>query len=129
MPFGLQSDIPERALPDALRALLVQQVEALTALLQDAHNAAEALETRKHLSPQERAQHQNLLLQDIIERLTMLADKNVQTMHQIDEFQRLLKQQGNPILTYTLERVKEVLQANLASARRHLDALLQGHLS
>ena len=28
MPFGLQSDIPDRALPDALHSLLVQQTEA-----------------------------------------------------------------------------------------------------
>ena len=33
MPFGLQSDILDRALPDALHGVLVQQTEALEALL------------------------------------------------------------------------------------------------
>ena len=33
MPFGLQSDLPDRALPDALHAVLVQQTAALEALL------------------------------------------------------------------------------------------------
>jgi hypothetical protein len=126
MPFGLQNDIPARALPYAFRSLLVQQAKALEALLQDAHNTMETLETTGNLSPQERAQHRDTLIQVVTERLTMLEDKNVQIRHHIDEFQGLLRQQDNPILTYTLERVKEVLAANLETARQHLDTLSQG---
>jgi hypothetical protein len=40
----------------------------------------------------------------------------------------MLGRQGNPILAYTVERVKEVLDANFVVARQHLDAMINGQL-
>ena len=48
MTFGLQDDIPARALPDAMRTLLVQQTEALAQLLQYAYATMSTLGTTGH---------------------------------------------------------------------------------
>ncbi len=47
-----------------------------------------------------------------------------QVERQMKEFQSMIRQQGNPILAYTLERVKEVLDANFAIARQRLYNML-----
>jgi Mg2+ and Co2+ transporter CorA len=127
MPFGLQSDIPDRAIPDALKTLLVRQTEALKALLDHTQHAIATLRAVGNLSPQEQVTQIDVLTQEVAERLTALEDQNAQMQKQLEAFQRLLRQQVNPILAYTVERMKEVLAANLMVARQHLDALIHGY--
>ena len=64
------------------------------------------------------------LAQEVAERLMELANKQVQMQTHMEEFQRLLRQQGNPVLAYTVERVKEVLAVNFMAARQQLDAII-----
>jgi hypothetical protein len=64
------------------------------------------------------------LSQEVTERLAAVEDENVRIMQQIGDFQSMLRQQGNPILAYTLERVQAVLQTNFSTARQHLTAIL-----
>jgi hypothetical protein len=126
MPFNLQSDLPDRALPDAIRSLLIQQTEALEALLLHAQDTVATLRARVHLSPQDKTSCLEALATEVTKRLAELEHKNVQIKQQIEEFQRMLSQQGNPILSYTLERVREVLDGNFAVAREQLGAMIRG---
>jgi regulator of sirC expression with transglutaminase-like and TPR domain len=126
MSFGLQSDLPDRALPDALRTLLVQQTNALETLLQYAQDTIATLHINRDVSPQEQTTRVDALVQEVSKRLSELEDQNAQMQTQIEEFQRLLKQQGNPILACTVEQVKEVMECNLATARQRLDAIIHG---
>jgi hypothetical protein len=124
MPFYLPSDLPDRALPDALRTLLVQQTEALETVLHDAHNSMDTIRANGHLSPEEERTRVDAIAKEVSERLTALEDQNTQVRMQLEAFQQLLRQQGNPILAYTVERVKEVLAANLRVARQQLGAII-----
>jgi len=124
MPFNLQSDIPDRALPDALQFLLVQQTEALEALLQYTQTTVDNIRAHGERSPQEQTTRVDALAQEVSERLIELANKKVQMQTHMEGFQRLLRQQGNPILAHTVERVKEVLQANIAKAREQIHAMV-----
>jgi hypothetical protein len=126
MPFGLQSNIPDRALPDALRTLLVQQTTALEALLQYAQKTMETLRANGTMSTQKKTTQRAALAKDATERLSVLENKHIQIQAQLEAFQQLLRQQGNPILTYTVEQVKEVLEHNLTVARLQLDVILHG---
>jgi DNA-binding FadR family transcriptional regulator len=129
MPFNLQSNIPDRALPDALQTLLVQQTEALEALLHYAQGTMEAIRAHRDMSSQEQTTRVDALAQVIAAQLIVLEDQKSQMQVQMEEFQRLLRQQGNPILAHTVERVKEVLEQNLAVARQHLSAIIHGQSS
>jgi hypothetical protein len=124
MPFGLQSDIPDRALPDAIHTLLLQQTEALEALLHYAQDTMDAIRANRDISPQEKTTCVANLAQEVSERLSTLADQMIQMQTQIEEFQRLLKLQGNRILGHTVERVKEVMEYNFTMARQQLDAII-----
>jgi hypothetical protein len=124
MLFGLQSNIPDRALPDALRTLLVQQTEALEALLDHAQDTMDTNRANASISAQEKTTRIDALAQEVSERLNTLEDQNAQIQTHIEEFQRLLGQQGNPILAYTVGRVKEVLAASFLIARQQLDAII-----
>ena len=126
MPFGLQSDLPERALPDALHAVLVQQTAALEALLHDAQGTMETLRANEAMSPQAQTTRVDGLAKAVSERLSALEDQQRQMQAHMEEFQRLLRQQGNLILAHTVERVKEVLVVNLMAARQQLDAIIHG---
>jgi uncharacterized protein (DUF342 family) len=126
MPFGLQSDIPDRALPDALHAVLVQQTEVLEALLRYAQGTIETIRAHGDMSPQERTTRGDGLAKEISERLIALEDQHRQIQTHLEEFQQLLRQQGNSILAYTVERVKEVLVGNCKAARQQLDAIIHG---
>jgi hypothetical protein len=126
MPFGLQSDIPDRVLPDALHSILVQQTEALEALLQYTHHTMDTIRANGDMSPQEQTTRVDALTQEIAAQLTVLEDQNRQMQVQMEEFQRLLRQQGNSILAHTVERVKEVLVVNFMAARQQLDAIING---
>jgi hypothetical protein len=79
-----------------------------------------------NLSPQEQATPIDALAHEVSERLLTLEDQNRQIQAQLEGFERLLRLQGNPILSYTVERVKEVLQGNFVVARQHLDAIIHG---
>jgi Metal binding domain of Ada len=61
------------------------------------------------MSLQEQMTRVDGLAQEIAEQLTVLEDQHRQMQAQMEEFQRLLRQQGNPVLAYTVERVQEVL--------------------
>jgi polyhydroxyalkanoate synthesis regulator phasin len=98
MPFGLQSDIPDRALPDALQRLLVQQTEALEALLRYAQDTMDTIQANGDMSPQEQTTRVDALAQEIAEQLTVLEEQHSQMQAQLEEFHRLLRQQGNSIL-------------------------------
>jgi hypothetical protein len=124
MPFGLQSDLPDRALPEAICSLLVQQTEALEPLLDYAQHTIDTIRANGELSPQEQTTRVDALAQEVFERLTALEDQNTQVRMQLEAFQQLLRQQGNPILAYTVEGVKEVLAANLQIARQQLGAII-----
>ncbi len=124
MPYNLQSDIPDRALPDAFRTLLVQQTEALEALLHYAQGTMETIRANGDMSPQEKPSRVDALAQDVAERLITLEDQHIQIQTYLEEFQRLLRQQGNSILAYTVDRAKEVLQANIAKAREQMHAMV-----
>jgi lactam utilization protein B len=126
MPHNFQSDMLDRALPDALRTLLVYQTEALEALLQYAHDTMDTIRAHGHLLPQEQTTRVDALAQEVSERLMELANKQVQMQAQMEEFQQLLRQQGNSILAHTVERVKEMLERNLTMARQGLDAIIHG---
>src|SRR6266478_10238746 len=126
MPFTLQSDIPDSALPDALRTALSQQTKALEALLQYANDTKETMRANGHLSLQEKTTQVNALAKEVSERLIALEDQHRQMWAQLETFQQLLRQQGNSILAYTVERVKEVLHANFVVARQQLDAIIHG---
>jgi len=126
MPFTLQSDIPDRALPDALRTAFSQQTKALEALLQYANDTKETMRANGHLSLQEKTTQVNALAKEVSERLIALEDQHRQMWAQLETFQQLLRQQGNSILAYTVERVKEVLHANFVVARQQLDAIIHG---
>jgi DNA-binding ferritin-like protein len=78
-----------------------------------------------HLSPEEKTTRVDALTQEVSERLTALEGQSIQMQTQIEELQWLLRQQGNPILAYTVERVKEVMEQNLTMARQHLTAIMQ----
>jgi hypothetical protein len=125
MPFGLQSDIPDRAIPDALRILLVEQTTALETLLHYAHDIMDTLRSDGNLSPQERATQIDALAHEVAERWNTLEDRNRQIQAQIEAFEQLLRRQGNSILGHTVERVKEVMERNLAVARHHLNAIIR----
>jgi hypothetical protein len=124
MPFGLQSDLPDRALPDALHAVLVEQTKALEALLHDAQGTMETLRANEDMSPQAQTTRVNGLAKEVSERLISLDDQHRQNLAQLESFQHLLRQQGNSILAHTVERVKEVLVANLMAVRQQLDAII-----
>ena len=124
MPFGLQSDLPDRALPDALHAVLVQQTAALEALLHDAQGTMETLRANEDMSAQEQTTRVDGLAKEVSERLSALEDQQRQKLAQLESFQHLLRQQGNPILAHTVERVKEVLVGNFTAARQQLEALI-----
>ena len=124
MPFGLQSNIPDRALPDALHAVLVQQTEALEALLQYTQDTMGTFRAHGETSPQEQTTRVEGLAKEVSQRLIILEDQQSHMQAQLEEFQRLLRQQENPILAYTAERVKEVLEQNLTRARQQLDAII-----
>jgi DNA-binding FadR family transcriptional regulator len=79
-----------------------------------------------HLLPQEQTTRVDALAQEVSERLMELANKQVQMQAQMEEFQQLLRQQGNSILAHTVERVKEMLERNLTMARQGLDAIIHG---
>src|SRR5215471_5411225 len=106
MPFGLQSDIPDRALPDALRSLLVQQTKALEALLHYAQGTLETVRVNGDMSLHEQMTRVDSLAQEIAEQLTVLEDQHRQMQTHLAEFQGLLRQQGNPILAHIVERAK-----------------------
>src|SRR5262249_631154 len=108
MPFGLQSDIPDRTLPNALQLLLVQQTEAFEALLHYAQDTLETIRANGDMSPQEQTTRVDGLAKEVSERLTVLEDQHRQMQVHLEEFQRLLRQQANPVLAYTVERAKEV---------------------
>jgi hypothetical protein len=124
MPFGLQSDIPDRALPVALHSVLVQQTEALEALLHYAQGTIETIRANEERSPQEQTTRVDGLAKEVSERLIALEDQHRQMQAQLEGFPQLLRQQGNSILAHTVERVKEVLEQNLTMARQGLDAIL-----
>jgi hypothetical protein len=124
MAFDLQSDIPDRALPDALHAVLVQQTEALEALLHHAQGTIETLRANEDRSPQEQTTQVNGLAKEVSERLISLDDQHRQNLAQLESFQHLLQQQGNSILAHTVERVKEVLVMNFMAVRQQLDAII-----
>jgi DNA-binding FadR family transcriptional regulator len=126
MPFGLQSDLPDRALPDALHAVLVQQTAALEALLHDAQGTMETLRANEAMSPQAQTTRVDGLAKAVSERLSALEDQQRQMQAHMEEFQRLLRQHGNPILAHTVERVKDVLVMNCMAARQQLDAIIHG---
>jgi DNA-binding FadR family transcriptional regulator len=126
MPFDLQSDIIDRALPDALRTVLSQQIKALEALLQYANETKETIRGNGHLSLQEKTTQIDALAKEVNERLIALEDQHRQMWAQLETFQHLLRQQGNSILAHTVERVKEVLERNLTIARQGLDAIIHG---
>ncbi len=69
MPFNLQSDIPDRALPDALQLLLVQQTEALEALLQYTRDTVDTIRAHGNISPQEQTTRVDALTQEVSERV------------------------------------------------------------
>jgi DNA-binding FadR family transcriptional regulator len=124
MPFGLQSDLPDRALPDALRAVLVQQTVALETLLHDAQGTMETRRANEDRSPQAQTTRVDGLAKEVSERLISLDDQHRQNLAQLESFQHLLQQQGNSILAHTVERVKEVLVMNFMAARQQLDAII-----
>jgi hypothetical protein len=124
MPFGLQSDITDRALPNALHTLLVQQTTVLEAFLDHAKGTMDAIRANGHLSLQEQMKRIDALAQEVTKRLSVLEDQNAQMQAQLEAFQRLLRQQGNSILAYTVKRMKEVLAANFRVARQQLDAII-----
>jgi DNA-binding FadR family transcriptional regulator len=124
MPFGLQSDLPDRALPDALHAVLIEQTAALEALLHDAQGIMETLRANEDMSPQAQTTWVDGLAKEVSERLNALEDQQRQMQAQMEQFQRLLRQQGNPILAHTVERVQELLERNVTVARQHLSALI-----
>jgi hypothetical protein len=126
MPFGLQSDIPDRALPDALHSVLVQQTKALEALLRYAQDTMETLRGNEHVSLQEQTTRVDGLAKEVSERLIALEDQQSHMQAQLEEFQQLLRQQGNSILAHTVDRVKEVLVGNFMAARQQLDAIIHG---
>ena len=126
MPFGLQSDIPDGALPDALRSLLVQQTEALEALLHYTQDTMDTFRAHGETSPQEQTTRVDGLAKEVSERLIALEDQQSHMQGQSEEFQQLLRQQGNPILAHTVERAKEVLVMNFMATRQQLDAIIHG---
>jgi hypothetical protein len=77
-------------------------------------------------SPQEQTTRVDGLAKEVSERLIALEDQHRQMQAQLEEFQRLLRQQGNPILAHTVERAKEVLAVNFMAARQQLDAIIHG---
>jgi DNA-binding FadR family transcriptional regulator len=121
-----ECSLPDRALPDALRTVLVQQTEALEALLQYAQGTMETIRGNEHVSLQEKMTQIDALLTEVNERLIILEDQHRQMWAQLETFQQLLRQQGNPILAHTVERVKEALERNLTMAKQGLDAIIHG---
>jgi hypothetical protein len=81
------------------------------------------------MSPQEHTTRVDGLAKEVSERLIALEDQQRQRQTHLEEFQRLLRQQGNPILAHTVERVKEVLVGNFMAARQQLDAIIHGQSS
>jgi DNA-binding FadR family transcriptional regulator len=126
MSFDLQSDIPDRALPDAFHSVLVQQTAALEALLNYAQGTMETLRANEDMSAQAQTTRVDGLAKEVSERLSALEDQQRQMQAHMEAFQRLLRQQGNPILAHTVERVKEVLVMNFMAARQQLDAIIHG---
>jgi len=126
MPFDLRYDVSDRALPNVLHSILVQQTEALEALLRYAQDTMDTLRANSDMSPQEQMTRVDGLAKEVSERLIALEDQKSQMQAQMEEFQRLLRQQGNPILAHTVERAKEVLAVNLRAARQQLDAIIHG---
>jgi DNA-binding FadR family transcriptional regulator len=78
------------------------------------------------MSPQDKTTQIDALAQEIAAQLTVLEDQHRQMQAQMEEFQRLLRQQGNPVLAHTVEQAKEVLVVNLMAARQQLTAIIHG---
>jgi hypothetical protein len=76
------------------------------------------------VSLQEKTTQIDALATEINEQLIILEDQQRQMWVQLETLQQLLRQQGNPILAYTVERVKEVLERNLTMAKQRLDAIM-----
>ena len=121
MPFDLQSNIPDRALPHALQTYLAQQVNALEALICDAQAQSDVIRANEHLTDHDKVERLATLTTETNQQLTELEHKNIEIERQIGEFQDLVRQQGNPILGYTLERVREVMEGNFVMAREWID--------
>jgi len=86
----------------------------------------EAIRANGDVSPQEQTTRVDGLAQEIAEQLIVLGDQHIQIQTHLEEFQQLLRQQGNSILAHTVERVKEMLERNLTMARQGLDAIIHG---
>ena len=82
------------------------------------------MRANEHLSPQEQTALVDALAKEVSERLIALEDQHRQMQTYLEEFQRLLRQQGNPILAHTVERAKEVLVGNFMAARQQLGAII-----
>src|SRR5689334_14743820 len=100
MSCDLQSDIPDRALPDALRTLLVQQTEALEALLHDAKDTMDTLPAHGSILAQEKTSRVDALAQEVAERLITLEDQHRQMQTHLEEFQRLLIQASDDYASF-----------------------------
>jgi DNA-binding FadR family transcriptional regulator len=76
------------------------------------------------MSPQEQTTRVDALAQEIAAQLIFLEDQKSQMQAQMEEFQRLLRQQGNSILAHSVEQVKEVMERNLTVARQQFDDII-----
>ena len=88
MSFGLQSDLPDRVLPSALRMLLAQQTEALETFLECSQNSADTIRANENLTAQEKVQHLAALAHETSERLHTLEHKNVRLSDKLVGFRR-----------------------------------------
>ena len=66
------------------------------------------------------------LAREVSEQLIAREDQHIQTQRRMEVFQQLLKQQGNPILEYTVERVRDVHTGNFMRAKQQLEAMILG---
>jgi DNA-binding FadR family transcriptional regulator len=86
----------------------------------------DTIRANEDMSPQEQTARVDGLAQEVSARLIALEDQHRQRQAQLEEFQRLLRQQGNPILAHTVERAKDVLVGNFMAVRQQLDAIVHG---
>jgi hypothetical protein len=87
----------------------------------------DTIQADRDLLPQEQTTRVDGLAQEVAERLITVEDQHIQIQTHLEECQRLLRQQENPILAHTVERAKDVLVGNLMAARQQLDAIIQWH--
>jgi len=132
--FGLQYDVVDGDVNQALRDVVKAQATTLETMLQSVLEAIVRTADRSDLDESSRRAYLDALIQRTSEQLALFAQNHVRVEQRIGEAligperPAALSEQCIDLLQ-DLERVNTVLHANLAVARRYLDLMRDQHAS